>query len=161
MCSLLAILLRDPSCKGHKFPNGTSCHPPQPCEADEGLGEDEDSSSERSSCTSSSTNQKDGKFCDCCYCEFFGHNAVSEKPLCSHLWSLCSALWYKVGVRRAWRWEGLATAFLCQYVYPPVEFPPASSACWCPCSHLTVSCLSILVASSQNCRGWKGLLEII
>uniref|UniRef100_A0A8B9TGB3 Family with sequence similarity 193 member B n=1 Tax=Anas platyrhynchos TaxID=8839 RepID=A0A8B9TGB3_ANAPL len=66
---------RDPSCKGHKFPNGTGCHPPQPCEADEGLGEDEDSSSERSSCTSSSTNQKDGKFCDCCYCEFFGHNA--------------------------------------------------------------------------------------
>uniref|UniRef100_A0A8B9ZRA9 FAM193 C-terminal domain-containing protein n=1 Tax=Anas zonorhyncha TaxID=75864 RepID=A0A8B9ZRA9_9AVES len=70
---------RDPSCKGHKFPNGTGCHPPQPCEADEGLGEDEDSSSERSSCTSSSTNQKDGKFCDCCYCEFFGHNAEKEK----------------------------------------------------------------------------------
>ncbi|NXU52987.1 F193B protein, partial [Turnix velox] len=71
---------RDPSCKGHKFPNGTTCHPPQPCEADEGLGEDEDSSSERSSCTSSSTNQKDGKFCDCCYCEFFGHNAPPAAP---------------------------------------------------------------------------------
>uniref|UniRef100_A0A8B9UIX4 FAM193 C-terminal domain-containing protein n=1 Tax=Anas zonorhyncha TaxID=75864 RepID=A0A8B9UIX4_9AVES len=71
---------RDPSCKGHKFPNGTGCHPPQPCEADEGLGEDEDSSSERSSCTSSSTNQKDGKFCDCCYCEFFGHNAPPAAP---------------------------------------------------------------------------------
>ncbi|XP_031411564.1 probable ATP-dependent RNA helicase DDX41 isoform X3 [Meleagris gallopavo] len=71
---------QDPSCKGHKFPNGTSCHPPQPCEADEGLGEDEDSSSERSSCTSSSTNQKDGKFCDCCYCEFFGHNAPPAAP---------------------------------------------------------------------------------
>ncbi|NWU90873.1 F193B protein, partial [Upupa epops] len=71
---------RDPSCKGHKFTNGTSCHPPQPCEADEGLGEDEDSSSERSSCTSSSTNQKDGKFCDCCYCEFFGHNAPPAAP---------------------------------------------------------------------------------
>lgn len=82
--SPLALLPRDPSCKGHKFPNGTGCHPPQPCEADEGLGEDEDSSSERSSCTSSSTNQKDGKFCDCCYCEFFGHNAVSEGLLCSH-----------------------------------------------------------------------------
>lgn len=67
-------------CKGHKFPNGTSCHPPQLCEADEGLGEDEDSSSERSSCTSSSTNQKDGKFCDCCYCEFFGHNAPPAAP---------------------------------------------------------------------------------
>ncbi|XP_038269795.1 protein FAM193B isoform X3 [Dermochelys coriacea] len=71
---------RDPVCKGHKFPNGTSCHPPQSCEADEGLGEDEDSSSERSSCTSSSTNQKDGKFCDCCYCEFFGHNAPPAAP---------------------------------------------------------------------------------
>ncbi|NXJ10412.1 F193B protein, partial [Odontophorus gujanensis] len=71
---------RDTSCKGHKFPNGTSCHPQQPCEADEGLGEDEDSSSERSSCTSSSTNQKDGKFCDCCYCEFFGHNAPPAAP---------------------------------------------------------------------------------
>uniref|UniRef100_A0A8D0BTC4 Family with sequence similarity 193 member B n=1 Tax=Salvator merianae TaxID=96440 RepID=A0A8D0BTC4_SALMN len=71
---------RDPACKGHKFSNGTSCHAPQSCEADEGLGEDEDSSSERSSCTSSSTTQKDGKFCDCCYCEFFGHNAPPAAP---------------------------------------------------------------------------------
>ncbi|KAH0629920.1 hypothetical protein JD844_012411, partial [Phrynosoma platyrhinos] len=71
---------RDPACKGHKFPNGTSCHASQSCEADEGLGEDEDSSSERSSCTSSSTTQKDGKFCDCCYCEFFGHNAPPAAP---------------------------------------------------------------------------------
>ena len=53
--------------------NGALCHPPS--ELDD--GEDEDSSSERSSCASSSTNQKDGKYCDCCYCEFFGHNAVS------------------------------------------------------------------------------------
>lgn len=43
-------------------------------------GEDEDSSSERSSCASSSTNQKDGKYCDCCYCEFFGHNAPPAAP---------------------------------------------------------------------------------
>ncbi|XP_019361487.1 PREDICTED: protein FAM193B [Gavialis gangeticus] len=71
---------RDSSCKGHKFTNGAGCHPPQSCEADEGLGEDEDSSSERSSCTSSSTTQKDGKFCDCCYCEFFGHNAPPAAP---------------------------------------------------------------------------------
>nr|XP_033783117.1 protein FAM193B isoform X2 [Geotrypetes seraphini] len=55
-------------------------HQPESCEADEGLGEDEDSSSERSSCTSSSANQKDGKFCDCCYCEFFGHNAPPAAP---------------------------------------------------------------------------------
>jgi hypothetical protein len=72
---------RDPGCKGHKFAHsGLACQLPQPCEADEGLGEEEDSSSERSSCTSSSTHQRDGKFCDCCYCEFFGHNAVSEPP---------------------------------------------------------------------------------
>uniref|UniRef100_G3T4P2 Family with sequence similarity 193 member B n=1 Tax=Loxodonta africana TaxID=9785 RepID=G3T4P2_LOXAF len=71
---------RDSGCKGHKFTHsGLACQLPQPCEADEGLGEEEDSSSERSSCTSSSTHQRDGKFCDCCYCEFFGHNAEKEK----------------------------------------------------------------------------------
>uniref|UniRef100_A0A8C8EYH6 FAM193 C-terminal domain-containing protein n=1 Tax=Oncorhynchus tshawytscha TaxID=74940 RepID=A0A8C8EYH6_ONCTS len=37
-------------------------------------------SSERSSCASSSNNQKDGKYCDCCYCEFFGHNAPPAAP---------------------------------------------------------------------------------
>nr|XP_045366003.1 protein FAM193B isoform X11 [Camelus bactrianus] len=72
---------RDPGCKGHKFTHsGLACQLPQPCEADEGLGEEEDSSSERSSCTSSSTHQRDGKFCDCCYCEFFGHNAPPAAP---------------------------------------------------------------------------------
>ncbi|XP_045679654.1 protein FAM193B isoform X6 [Phyllostomus hastatus] len=72
---------RDPGCKGHKFTHsGLACQLPQPCEADEGLGEEEDSSSERSSCTSSSAHQRDGKFCDCCYCEFFGHNAPPAAP---------------------------------------------------------------------------------
>ncbi|XP_058403128.1 protein FAM193B isoform X9 [Diceros bicornis minor] len=72
---------RDPGCKGHKFTHsGLACQLPQPCEADEGLGEEEDSSSERSSCTSSSIHQRDGKFCDCCYCEFFGHNAPPAAP---------------------------------------------------------------------------------
>lgn len=78
---------RDPGCKGHKFTHsGLACQLPQPCEADEGLGEEEDSSSERSSCTSSSTHQRDGKFCDCCYCEFFGHNAVSEPAQAREGW---------------------------------------------------------------------------
>lgn len=36
----------------------------------------EDSCSGQSSSTSTS-NQKDGKYCDCCYCEFFGHSTVS------------------------------------------------------------------------------------
>ncbi|XP_066128458.1 protein FAM193B isoform X7 [Saccopteryx bilineata] len=77
----LELCIRDPGCKGHKFTHsGLACQLPQPCEADEGLGEEEDSSSERSSCTSSSTHQRDGKFCDCCYCEFFGHNAPPAAP---------------------------------------------------------------------------------
>lgn len=80
-------IIRDPGCKGHKFAHsGLACQLPQPCEADEGLGEEEDSSSERSSCTSSSTHQRDGKFCDCCYCEFFGHNAVSEPAQAREGW---------------------------------------------------------------------------
>ncbi|XP_034037294.1 protein FAM193B isoform X2 [Thalassophryne amazonica] len=67
---------RDQACKGYKMTNGTLCHPSSELEE----GEDEDSSSERSSCASSSTNQKDGKYCDCCYCEFFGHNAPPAAP---------------------------------------------------------------------------------
>jgi len=33
----------------------------------------DDSCSEKSS-SNSTSNQKEGKYCDCCYCEFFGHN---------------------------------------------------------------------------------------
>ncbi|RUS77824.1 hypothetical protein EGW08_014417 [Elysia chlorotica] len=55
---------------------GTSpCNDPE-CEVHH--GEDncdsvDDSCSEKSSSTTTS-NQKEGKYCDCCYCEFFGHN---------------------------------------------------------------------------------------
>ncbi|XP_056898963.1 protein FAM193B isoform X2 [Takifugu flavidus] len=73
---LTAGACRDQACKGHKMTNGALCHPSPELEE----GEDEDSSSERSSCASSSTNQKDGKYCDCCYCEFFGHNAPPAAP---------------------------------------------------------------------------------
>ncbi|XP_072293992.1 protein FAM193B isoform X3 [Eucyclogobius newberryi] len=73
---LTAAACRDQACKGHKLTNGTLCYPSSELEE----GEDEDSSSERSSCASSSTNQKDGKYCDCCYCEFFGHNAPPAAP---------------------------------------------------------------------------------
>lgn len=48
---------------------------PQQDDGDESA--DEDSCSEHSSSTSTSTNQKEGKYCDCCYCEFFGHGGVS------------------------------------------------------------------------------------
>ncbi|XP_076842544.1 protein FAM193B isoform X2 [Brachyhypopomus gauderio] len=74
---LAASTCRDQACKGHKLANGSACQQGA-CEQDE--GEDEDSSSERSSCASSSTNQRDGKYCDCCYCEFFGHNAPPAAP---------------------------------------------------------------------------------
>ncbi|CAH1782955.1 unnamed protein product [Owenia fusiformis] len=39
----------------------------------------DDSCSEQSSSTSTS-NQKEGKYCDCCYCEFFGHGTPPVAP---------------------------------------------------------------------------------
>ncbi|CAH2277330.1 Hypothetical predicted protein [Pelobates cultripes] len=66
-CTTGTTANRDAACKGHK-PTNISCE-----------DEDEDDSSERSSCTSS-TNQKEGKFCDCCYCEFFGQNTPPPAP---------------------------------------------------------------------------------
>ncbi|KAK0070404.1 protein FAM193A-like isoform X2 [Biomphalaria pfeifferi] len=51
------------------------CNDPE-CEAhhhDDNCDSVDDSCSEKSSSTSTS-NQKEGKYCDCCYCEFFGHN---------------------------------------------------------------------------------------
>lgn len=44
---------------------------------DENYDSVDDSCSEQSSSTSNSTTQKEGKYCDCCYCEFFGHGSVS------------------------------------------------------------------------------------
>ncbi|XP_061108644.1 protein FAM193A-like isoform X3 [Conger conger] len=67
----------DPECEGHR------------CEAHGGYdhqhydgedSQDEDSCSEHSSSTSTSTNQKEGKYCDCCYCEFFGHGGPPAAP---------------------------------------------------------------------------------
>lgn len=63
----------DPDCEGHRCENGV--YDPQQDGGDESA--DEDSCSEHSSSTSTSTNQKEGKYCDCCYCEFFGHGGVS------------------------------------------------------------------------------------
>jgi hypothetical protein len=63
----------DPDCEGHRCENGV--YDPQQDDGDESA--DEDSCSEHSSSTSTSTNQKEGKYCDCCYCEFFGHGGVS------------------------------------------------------------------------------------
>lgn len=80
-CSLLGWRLvtarvwfrSDPECEGHRCENGV--YDPQQDDGDESA--DEDSCSEHSSSTSTSTNQKEGKYCDCCYCEFFGHGGVS------------------------------------------------------------------------------------
>uniref|UniRef100_A0A3B4ACF7 Uncharacterized protein n=1 Tax=Periophthalmus magnuspinnatus TaxID=409849 RepID=A0A3B4ACF7_9GOBI len=60
----------DPDCEGHR------CEGNGPYDGEE--SQDEDSCSEHSSSTSTSTNQKEGKYCDCCYCEFFGHGGVTH-----------------------------------------------------------------------------------
>ncbi|XP_057699803.1 protein FAM193A isoform X1 [Corythoichthys intestinalis] len=67
----------DPDCEGHRCEgNGAYEHPPYDGEE----SQDEDSCSEHSSSTSTSTNQKEGKYCDCCYCEFFGHGGPPSAP---------------------------------------------------------------------------------
>ncbi|XP_010640038.1 protein FAM193A isoform X3 [Fukomys damarensis] len=66
----------DPDCEGHRCENGV--YDPQQDDGDESA--DEDSCSEHSSSTSTSTNQKEGKYCDCCYCEFFGHGGPPAAP---------------------------------------------------------------------------------
>ncbi|XP_054437852.1 protein FAM193A [Pteronotus mesoamericanus] len=66
----------DPDCEGHRCENGV--YDPQQDEGDESA--DEDSCSEHSSSTSTSTTQKEGKYCDCCYCEFFGHGGPPAAP---------------------------------------------------------------------------------
>uniref|UniRef100_A0A8C9XDC9 Family with sequence similarity 193 member A n=1 Tax=Sander lucioperca TaxID=283035 RepID=A0A8C9XDC9_SANLU len=67
----------DPDCEGHRCEaNGAYEH--QPYDGEE--SQDEDSCSEHSSSTSTSTNQKEGKYCDCCYCEFFGHGGPPAAP---------------------------------------------------------------------------------
>lgn len=52
----------EPDCEGHCDENGDCI---------------DDSCSEQSSTNSS---QKDGKYCDCCYCEFFGHGNPPQTP---------------------------------------------------------------------------------
>lgn len=66
----------DPDCEGHRCENGV--YDPQQDDGDDSA--DEDSCSEHSSSTSTSTNQKEGKYCDCCYCEFFGHGGPPAAP---------------------------------------------------------------------------------
>ncbi|KAJ8416571.1 hypothetical protein AAFF_G00358590 [Aldrovandia affinis] len=67
----------DPECEGHRC-EGHSGYDHQPYDGEE--SQDEDSCSEHSSSTSTSTNQKEGKYCDCCYCEFFGHGGPPAAP---------------------------------------------------------------------------------
>ena len=55
---------------------GSMCLEADSCGHDDNCDSNDDSCSEQSSSTSTS-NQKDGKYCDCCYCEFFGHSTVS------------------------------------------------------------------------------------
>ncbi|XP_073718987.1 protein FAM193A isoform X2 [Misgurnus anguillicaudatus] len=67
----------DPDCEGHRCEGNGGCEH-QHYEGEE--SQDDDSSSEHSSSTSTSTNQKEGKYCDCCYCEFFGHGGPPAAP---------------------------------------------------------------------------------
>ncbi|XP_039767888.1 protein FAM193A isoform X2 [Ornithorhynchus anatinus] len=67
----------DPDCEGHRCEN-SSAYDHQQYDGEE--SQDEDSCSEHSSSTSTSTNQKEGKYCDCCYCEFFGHGGPPAAP---------------------------------------------------------------------------------
>ncbi|XP_063780679.1 protein FAM193A isoform X4 [Pseudophryne corroboree] len=67
----------DPDCEGHRCENN-GAYDHQHYDGEE--SQDEDSCSEHSSSTSTSTNQKEGKYCDCCYCEFFGHGGPPSAP---------------------------------------------------------------------------------
>ncbi|KAJ8262219.1 hypothetical protein GJAV_G00163940 [Gymnothorax javanicus] len=67
----------DPECEGHHC-DGHGGYDQQPYDGED--SQDEDSCSEHSSSTSTSTNQKEGKYCDCCYCEFFGHGGPPAAP---------------------------------------------------------------------------------
>ncbi|XP_069059753.1 protein FAM193A isoform X5 [Pleurodeles waltl] len=67
----------DPDCEGHRCENSIA-YDHQQYDGEE--SQDDDSCSEHSSSTSTSTNQKEGKYCDCCYCEFFGHGGPPAAP---------------------------------------------------------------------------------
>ncbi|XP_062986210.1 protein FAM193A isoform X2 [Elgaria multicarinata webbii] len=67
----------DPNCEGHHCEN-SNMYDHQQYDGED--SEDEDSCSEHSSSTSTSTNQREGKYCDCCYCEFFGHGGPPAAP---------------------------------------------------------------------------------
>lgn len=71
---LFSHFYSDPDCEGHRCETNAAYD--QPYDGEE--SQDEDSCSEHSSSTSTSTNQKEGKYCDCCYCEFFGHGGVRQ-----------------------------------------------------------------------------------
>jgi len=59
----------------------TNCTEPD-CDGnhDDNYDSIDDNCSEKSSSTSNSTSQKEGKYCDCCYCEFFGHGNPPVAP---------------------------------------------------------------------------------
>uniref|UniRef100_UPI00398E5990 protein FAM193A n=1 Tax=Pristiophorus japonicus TaxID=55135 RepID=UPI00398E5990 len=75
--SASASVCSDPDCEGHPCESG-NVYDHQQFDGEE--SQDEDSCSEHSSSTSTSTNQKEGKYCDCCYCEFFGHGGPPAAP---------------------------------------------------------------------------------
>ncbi|XP_052772663.1 protein FAM193A-like isoform X3 [Mya arenaria] len=59
---------------------GTSTCTEPDCDGNHDNDSYDDNCSEKSSSTTNSTNQKEGKYCDCCYCEFFGHGNPPMAP---------------------------------------------------------------------------------
>ncbi|KAH0618072.1 hypothetical protein JD844_017043 [Phrynosoma platyrhinos] len=77
LVSAASSVCSDPDCEGqHCEHSDIYDHPHYDGEE----SQDDDSCSEHSSSTSTSTNQKEGKYCDCCYCEFFGHGGPPAAP---------------------------------------------------------------------------------
>nr|XP_060630105.1 protein FAM193A isoform X4 [Anolis sagrei ordinatus] len=77
LVSTASSVCSDPDCEGQHCEHSDLYDHPQ---YDGEESQDEDSCSEHSSSTSTSTNQKEGKYCDCCYCEFFGHGGPPAAP---------------------------------------------------------------------------------
>ncbi|XP_042319409.1 protein FAM193A isoform X3 [Sceloporus undulatus] len=77
LVSTSSSVCSDPDCEGQHCEHSDIYDHPHYDGED---SQDYDSCSEHSSSTSTSTNQKEGKYCDCCYCEFFGHGGPPAAP---------------------------------------------------------------------------------
>ncbi|GAB1604716.1 protein FAM193A-like isoform X2 [Argonauta hians] len=79
-----STMCTDPDCVVHQEDNDDSV---------------DDSCSEQSSSTSTS-NQKEGKYCDCCYCEFLGHGTPPKAPTSHKFYEMREKLQLKLRRRK-------------------------------------------------------------